>query len=109
MVNLNQSSKLLAKMLIRRENLIALLETGVEFLMQGFTEEIRDNMLNQAYYEKQLLQTELGKRTKAKQLEEYLNQRDHEILYSTGAEQLKQKGMPAPLSFIGGAPKQAGQ
>lgn len=108
MVNLKAPTTQLAVQLIRRENLIALLESGVEF-GPDFSEDTRQYMLATALLEKQLLQKEISNRTIKEGFKTFLDKRDRQILYCQSETELQQKGMPAPLRFIVGAPKQAGQ
>ena len=95
MVNLNQEPSKLAKILIRRQNLIALLQEGVEFLKGNNT----SLMITTAEADATAIKAELEKR--AANFDKFLQPRDINLL--------RHRGTPAPLSFTGGKPKAARQ
>lgn len=84
--------------LLRRERLIAMIESGLK-IMDAFDPEITQHMLKAAYNEKRDIEAELSFRKLEKKFDLFLEMRDKSILYTNSIEELQKKGMPAPLTF----------
>lgn len=87
----------LIQILLRAERLIALIESPVQ-IMESFDEETLKIMLENAYIKKREVEAELANREAKQNLDRFLRERNRQIMYAGSIEELRQKGMQAPIS-----------